>query len=176
MEPEVTTMHRHPLQRLAAIRARRFHLRSTHGLSMTKRHITDFDRKRISAALPKRPSARTIRRIEAAALRFCNDATAECHWEAAEVVERKDRRWLRLTKRPYPAKGRPRKEAVRRYLAEVAAIYKAATGRAIKRIVYSGSDPRIGRQKRHPFLVACLKAAGIPTYPTGLIRQVLEGQ
>jgi hypothetical protein len=146
---------------------------------MTKRTLSDFDKRRIAAGMTLRQgvtAGRIMRRIELARERFWDAASDELHWEGAEYVERNNRRWVKLLKRPYASRGRPRKESVRRYVSDVVSIYKDATGRAITRIVHSGSDPRIGRQKRHPFLVACLKAAGIPTYPTGLIRQVLEEQ
>jgi hypothetical protein len=143
---------------------------------MIDRHISDFDKRRIAAALGVDEPSRWLRKIDNAARRFWGAALDEFHWEGADVVERNNRLWLEPIKRPYASRGRPRKDSVRRYISDVVTIYKDATGRAITRIVHSGSDPRIGRQKRHPFLVACLKAAGIPTYPTGLIRQVLEEQ
>jgi hypothetical protein len=143
---------------------------------MTDRHISDFDKRRIAAALGVDNPSPWLRKIDSATRRFWDAALEEFHWEGGEIVERNNRRWLRIRKRPYASRGRPQKQSVRQYVIDVVKIYKDATGRGIKRIVYSGSDPRIGRQKRHPFIVACLKAAGIPTYPTGLIRQVIEKQ
>jgi hypothetical protein len=144
--------------------------------SVPQRHLTEFDKKRILAALPEKDATPVMRKIESAAQRFWEESLAAFHWESGEVVERKGKRWIKLEKLPYKSRGRPPKEggAVRRYVTSIVAIYKAATGREITRIVYSGGDPRIGKQKRHPFLVACLKAAGIAHYPTGIVREVIE--
>lgn len=142
-------------------------------------HITEFDRKRILAALtllPDKSATQVIRKIESSAKRFRKEALASFHWETDGYVERKGKQWIKLKKLPYKSKGRPPKEggATRRYITSIVAIYKAATGCEITRIVRSGNDPHIGREKRHPFIVACLRAAGIPSYPTGILREVLE--
>jgi hypothetical protein len=141
---------------------------------MSERRLSDLDKKRIAALLPAKSAAKFIPQIEKATVRFWDDALIEFNWESAEIRQRNDRLLLRIEKRPYKSKGRPPKDAVRRYIIALVAIYKAATGKRITRIVYSGSDKRIGKQKRHPFLATCFKAAEIVKYPMGLVRQVLE--
>jgi hypothetical protein len=144
-----------------------------------QRRLTDFEKNRILAALPLRPdkdATHVLRKIESATQRFWMEALAAFHWESGEIVERKGKLSLKLKKLPHKSRGRPPKEggATRRYVTSIVAIYRAATGCEITRIVRSGSDPLSGRERRHPFIVACLRAAGIPSYPTGIVREVVE--
>lgn len=114
-------------------------------------------------------AAAVVRRVADATQKFWDDAHLDCNWENAEVAERNGKRWLRITKKR-ASKGRPPKIAVRQYVTRLVAIYEEATGREIKRTY----NPYVGKTKQEPFLLACLKIAGIRPYPTAIIREVTE--
>lgn len=76
---------------------------------------------------------------------------------------------LKITFNRYKLKGAPRKAAVRAYITRVAVIYERATGKRLGRNV----DADTHREQPHPFILACTRAAAIPLYPRGIVREVL---
>ncbi|MGD0415714.1 MAG: hypothetical protein ABSA80_10210 [Terriglobales bacterium] len=144
------------------------------------RRLSKFDQRRIAATLPLRKGVEidgVLAEVEAATQRFWRDYEPEARIQGAEVKGRT----LRLTLKRHSSKvgasgrvtsaGAPPKKALRGYVASLVAIYERATGRRITRVVDAYADGH--REKRHPFLAACMKAAG-KGYPAGLVRQVLD--
>lgn len=148
-------------------------------------------KRRIAAALPlrKRVSlARVLQEIESAMQRFWTEIY---HEDRSYVEFREDSWWWAPRQRE--TRGRPRKEALRSYLTTVVGIYGRATGKRLGRNIETPSkgakeERQTGRnrtqqhrEKIHPFVLACVKAVGLPTgpkyhygYPAGIVKQVLH--
>ena len=132
---------------------------------MTGRQFTEFDKRRIAAALAVPETAPALQNIESALRRFWRAQERESKYENLKVKGRK----LRITYRKHARRGAPQKSAARAYAVALVAIHQTATGRRIRRIV----DWDSGREKRHPFLALCFKIAGA-AYPPRIIREVLQ--
>jgi hypothetical protein len=136
------------------------------------RKLGDFNKRRIAATLlPLRKGVNLVtvmKEIEAATLKFWKEDDAQSRYENIEL----DGDVLLLTRRCYGTRGAPRKEALRCYIKTLVAIYEHATGKRIGRNV--PSDAYADRtEKPHPFLAACMKAAG-KAYSRRITREVLE--
>jgi hypothetical protein len=140
------------------------------------RHITEFEKKRIAKTLGLVDPAPSLQKIDVAARRYWRDYDAnESKYKNIELIERLNGKLaLKLERRRYEVRRRPPRLSLRAYLTAIMAIYERATDKKITRIVYSGGDKRAGQHKRHPFVVACLRAVGVHSYPTGIVRQIIE--
>ena len=133
--------------------------------------LADLHKRRIAATLPQGVDLpQVLAEVESAAERFRQDEEAERGYESVEVT---GPRTLRVQRKSYPSKGAPPKVALRVYLTTLVAIYEHATGKRIGRNVDAYAEKGERAEKPHPFLAACLKAAG-KRYPFGLVRQVLN--
>lgn len=145
--------------------------------------LPDLHKRRIAAVLPVRKRDRlasAMRDIEGATLKFWSDmdSESEIRWNDAEIVNESTIRltpktrglWIseRTGRRASP--GAIPKLALRSYVQSVMVIYEQATGKQIGRTY----DAYAEKSKRHPFLLACLRAAGVPRYPHGIIRGALH--
>lgn len=144
------------------------------------RRLSKFDQRRIAATLPLRKGVEidgVLAEVEAATQRFWRDYEPEARIQGAELKGRT----LRLTLKRHSSKvgasgrvtsaGAPPKKALRAYVARLVAIYQWATGKRIGRNVDAYATCH--REKPHPFLAACMKAAG-KGYPAGIVREVVE--
>lgn len=149
-------------------------------------------KRRIAATLTLRKGislARVLKEIESAMQRFWTEAYDGGSWYI-EVVEGE----LVATTRRHTSRGRPPKQALRNYLTALARTYKSATGQRLGRNIVTDSEGakqerRTGRNRKqqhrekiHPFVLACVKAIGLPTgpkynygYPAGLVKDVFRG-
>ena len=135
--------------------------------------------------------AQVIPKIEAAMQTFLEDAPEEWKWHNIKFVKETDEttgklhRIVQFTARPYPSKispksgrrvssGRPPKRVLRPFLAALVDIYEKSTGKYLGRTYQPTTKDANGKEKPHPYIVACLLAVGIRDYPTGLIQEVLE--
>jgi hypothetical protein len=138
-----------------------------------KHVLADLHKRRIGNTLDLRKGvsmASVLDEIETATQQFWRDmdAESEARCKDIEIVGRT----LKVTFNRYESKGAPRKTAVRAYVTSLVTIYETATGKRIGRNV--DAYARGHSEKPHPFLLACLRAAGIARYPRGIIRDVLE--
>ena len=148
-----------------------------------RRTLSKFDQRRVTAALPLRKGVEmggVLAEVEAATQKFWQDSESEARIQGVDLRDH----MLVLTRKhhkpkPNPKTGRPvsagapRKEALRTYVTSLVEIYEGATGRRITRVV--NPYARGQGEKPHPYLAACMKAAG-KAYPTGLVRQVLKAR
>jgi|SRR5580704_52628 hypothetical protein len=135
------------------------------------RKLADFHKRRIGSVLPLRNGvnlAQTMKEIEAATLKFWAEDDAQSRYENIELAGDV----LFLTRRRYKTRGAPPKEALRSYIKILVTIYEHATGKRIGRNV--PSDAYADRtEKAHPFLAACMKAAG-KAYSRRIMRELLQ--
>jgi hypothetical protein len=144
--------------------------------------LADLHKKRIVAALgaSKKASssvsrARVLKRIEAATEQFQQGMNAQSAARYKDVELRG--RVLHLSVNKYASRGAPPKKALRAYVVALMTIYEEETGRQIG---CNNKHERLGKyretqkQKPHPFLLACLRPAGVGLYPSGIFRTSLK--
>jgi hypothetical protein len=80
-------------------------------------------------------------------------------------------RCLHTAAQDFNPKGRPRQVALQIYAAQLVLVWEEATGIKVRRR-YNCS--RVGRQEHIPFFAECMAVAGVPKYPSFIIRQAIK--
>lgn len=135
--------------------------------------LADLHKRRIAAELPVRNRVRlatAMREIEGAVLKFWSEMEAEsaARWNEPESIDEDTIKWNPKTR--HGQRGRIPGRALRDYVRNLVLIYERATGQQIGRRY----DDYHSRELRHSFLVASLRAAGVPLYPRSIIQDVLH--
>jgi hypothetical protein len=147
--------------------------------------LPDFTKRRILAKMPtlKVAPSHVIRRIEGKMRRYLREWDRhESRYVYPTVKEIRGKVFLIPDRRHHKSKGKPKRDAVRAYIAGLISIYKDATGENLGRInIRRRRDPSrpanrlffVYERKTIPFLAVCVKAVGMH-YPSRIIQEVLE--
>ncbi len=156
--------------------------------------LSEFEKRRIMGTLPSFrkgiSQAKVLRDIETATMEFCHAMETLWATRYKHLYVRENE--IKITIRSYykpkvspktgllVSAGPPQKDALRAYIAALSEIYKRATGKELKRKVLTDAYVAVkeSKEKHLPFLVACLKVAGVPRsrYPFWIVRAVLEAR
>lgn len=158
-----------------------FYAGFTRSLRIFMRKLRKFDRERIAEELGVSARSVFVSRVEAATLVFWDDVLVEFNWVGKGIVGHT----IQLSRERKLSSHRPRKDAMRKYIASLVRIYTDATGKRMTRInqkyrvdktLPDNRKVIAQRETKNPFLFTCMKVAGVVTYPRSIVREVLKQQ